>query len=94
MVTVIMTVLLMAEALVGLIVISVAQVEESLIEAQQNLRKGISGLSNPVRTAVLGLANRIAVLVLPAWLLLVLRDQCLARDAINRRVPSAAQADF
>lgn len=74
------------------------QVEQSLIEARQNLRDRISGFDNPVRTAVLGLANAIAVvlglLVLPVWLLLVLRDQRSARNAINRLLPNAARADF
>ncbi len=67
----------------------------SIRERFVNYVSGVDGLAIDI---VMGAVNTIGVflglLVLPVWILLALRDQGRARDAINQRLPDWLEADF
>jgi len=75
-----------------------AQVETSAIELRERVSDRVDRIDHPLRTVFFGVVNAIGLalglLVLPVWLLLVLRDQQRAVDAMNRALPDWLEADF
>lgn len=74
------------------------ELQESLVNARQRLDDRIDGSGRLVlrvaRLAVNTISVVIGLLVLPVWMLLVLRDQRVAVDSINRRLPDWMEGDF
>jgi predicted PurR-regulated permease PerM len=74
------------------------QVQNTLMNARGRLQAYIAGLDTVVVDAMLGVINAIGILlgllVLPVWILLVMKDQNKAAAAINRQLPNWLEADF
>jgi predicted PurR-regulated permease PerM len=74
------------------------QIRDSINETRDRIKNRVDSINHPVRTVVLGLINAIGLvlglLVLPVWLLLVLRDQRHAVESINKMLPDWLEGDF
>ncbi|HEX5163857.1 MAG TPA: AI-2E family transporter, partial [Thermomicrobiales bacterium] len=71
---------------------------DTLLSIRERFVNYVSGVDGLAIDIVMGTVNAIGValglLVLPVWLLLALRDQGSAREAINRHLPDWIEADF
>ncbi|HYI14696.1 MAG TPA: AI-2E family transporter [Thermomicrobiales bacterium] len=71
---------------------------DTLLSIRERFVDYVSGVDGLAIDVVMGTVNAIGVflglLVLPVWILLALRDQGRARDAINQRLPDWLEADF
>jgi predicted PurR-regulated permease PerM len=71
---------------------------DTLLSIRERFVNYVSGVDGLAIDIVMGTVNAIGValglLVLPVWILLTLRDQRRARDAINQHLPDWMEADF
>jgi predicted PurR-regulated permease PerM len=74
------------------------ELQESLVNARQRLDDRVDGSGRLVlrvgRLAINTISVVLGLLVLPVWMLLVLRDQRVAVDSINRHLPDWMESDF
>ena len=71
---------------------------DTLLSIRERFVNYVSGVDGLAIDIVMGTVNAIGValglLVLPVWILMAVRDQRSARDAINRKLPDWLEADF
>jgi predicted PurR-regulated permease PerM len=75
-----------------------AGLTDRLNNARDRIDARVTSIDNPIRSLLLGIVNGVGavlgLLVLPVWMLLVLRDQRSAKESINRVLPDWLEGDF